>query len=207
LESWRERENLARAMLTGRKHSGGGALPLLRVRAFPLVASGITLVILAGGSAGIAALAALPGLGVPPTVLDPVYAEQCAGCHMAYPPSLAPAVTWDRIMDDMDNHFGQSPGLPPDMVAHLRAWLDANGAGHWDTLPSHVLREPGPGGSQRITDAPGWRRVHRDIPEATFTSPPVYRRSNCDACHSDAASGRFAPQRIAVPETAGQSAK
>jgi hypothetical protein len=27
----------------------------------------------------------------------------------------------------------------------------------------------------------------------------VYRRSNCEACHADAATGLFSPQNIAIP--------
>ena len=57
-------------------------------------------------------------------------------------------------------------------------------------------------GSLRITDAPGWKRVHRHIPAAIFTAKPVYRRSNCAACHADAGTGQFAPQGIAIPNVA-----
>jgi hypothetical protein len=199
-ESWREHENLAAAMVTGEKRADAEAAPPRRVRAWPGPAAAITLLVGFGGAAGIAALAGLPGRGVPPAAVDPEYAEQCGGCHLPYPPSLAPAATWNGILDHMDNHFGEKPGLPPDMIARFRAYLDANDASHWDTLPAHRLRTPAPDGSLRITDAPGCRRIHRDIPAATFTSPPVYRRSHCDACHGDAATGRFAPQKIAVPD-------
>ncbi|HKM61312.1 MAG TPA: cytochrome b/b6 domain-containing protein [Acidisphaera sp.] len=198
-ESLRERENLARAMLTGRKRWGDVVGPRRPAHAVPALAVAIAVAGGLGGAAGIAALAALPARGVPPPTVDPVYAEQCGGCHLAFPPSLAPAATWNTVLDHMDSHFGENPGLPPDMIAHFRAYLDANDASHWDTLPAHVLRIPAPGGSLRITDTPGWKRIHRAIPSATFTSPPVYHRSHCEACHGDAATGRFAPQLIAVP--------
>ncbi len=200
-ESWRERDNLVRAMLTGRKQATPDALTAPPAKARGLLAA--VLVVAAGfaGAGAIAALAALPGYGVPPATLDPVFSEQCGSCHLAYPPSLAPAVTWNAILDRPHAHFGADTGLPPAMIAALRGYLDANSAEHWDTLPSWRFRVPGPGGARRITATPGWQRIHRHIPASVFAAPPVYSRGACEACHQDAASGMFAPQRIAMPST------
>ena len=198
-ESWRGNENLVAAMLTGDKplDPPAGAAP--SVRSHPRGAVAIALAVLAASTVAILALAALPGRGVPPTTLDPVFAEQCSACHLAFPPSLAPASTWNGILADLQHHFGADATLSPDQITQIRGWLDANAAGHWDTLPSHLLRDPAANGSLRITDTPGWRRQHQGIAAAVFTSNPVYRRNNCAACHADAATGRFAPQAIAIP--------
>jgi cytochrome b len=201
-ESWRGRENLVAAMLTGDKPARPPAEATRPAPSHPRVALAIMLGVLAVGGAGVAALAALPGRGVPPAALDPVFAEQCGACHLTYPPSLAPASTWDGILARLQQHFGADATLSAGQVAHLRAWLDANAAGRWDTLPSHLLRVPAADGSLRITDTPGWRRMHRHIPAAVFAAKPVYRRSDCAACHADAATGRFAPQGIAIPGAA-----
>jgi cytochrome b len=200
-ESWRGRENLTAAMLSGAKPVQPPYQPVAPARARPRLALAIALGGLAAGAFGIAALASLPGRGVPPPDPDPVVAEQCGACHLAFPASLAPAATWDAIMADLQHHFGADASLSPEQVSDIRGWLDANAARHWDTLPSHRLRQPAADGSLRITDTPGWRRLHRDIADAVFTAKPIYRRSNCAACHADAATGRFAPQRIAIPET------
>jgi cytochrome b len=197
-ESWREGDNLVRAMVTGRKRAAPQPLP--RVRARPLSATVLTMGLGLLGTGSVAALAALPGRGVPPAALDPVYVVQCGSCHLAYPPSLSSAATWNAVLDRMDAHFGEDTGLSPDIIAQLRPYLSGNAAGHWDTLPSWRLRMPATDGSLRITDTPGWRRIHRDIPAARFATAPVYRRSACESCHADAATGRFAPQQIAVPD-------
>ena len=198
-ESWRGRENLVAAMLRGDKPRDPPAESRPPVPARPRLAAAIALAVLLAGGAGVVALAALPAPGVPPATPDPIYAEQCGACHLAFPPSLAPAATWDGILADLQHHFGADATLSAGQVAHLRNWLNANAAEHWDTLPSHLLRVPAADGSLRITDTPGWRRMHRHIPDAVFASKPVYRRSACEACHEDAESGRFAPQRIAMP--------
>jgi cytochrome b len=199
-ESFRSRENLVAAMLTGDKpaHPPAEGAPL--APAHPRAALAIMLALLAASTTAIAALTALPGRGVPPATLDPVFALQCGACHLAFPPSLAPAVTWDGILADLKHHFGADATLSPEQVAQIRTWLDANAAGHWDTLPSHLLGVAAADRSLRITDTPGWRRRHRDIAEVVFTAKPIYRRSNCAACHADAATGLFAPEDIAIPD-------
>ena len=199
-ESWRARENLVAAMLTGDKPMEPPfvAVPAKNARSRLMLA--ILLGGLAASVAGIMALSTRPGRGAPPVAQDPMFAEQCGACHLALPPSLAPAATWNGILSDLAHHFGADATLSADQVAHIRAWLDANAAEHWDNLPSHLLRRPAADGSLRITDTPGWRRTHRHIPDAVFAMKPVYRRSDCEECHADAATGRFAPQRIAIPE-------
>jgi cytochrome b len=199
-ESWRGQENLVGAMLSGRKPTRPPAETAPPVSGHPRTALGVTLGVLTAAAALAASLAGLPGWGVPPVRLDPVFEEQCGSCHLAFPPSLAPAATWDRIMADTQHHFGTDMGLPPELVAHIHAFLDANSAEHWDTLPSHLLRTPATDGGSRISDMPGWQRVHRHIPAWVFAAKPIYRRSNCEACHADAATGRFAPQDIAIPK-------
>jgi cytochrome b len=199
-ESWRERENLVRAMVTGRKPAAPPAVAVASVRAEPRLAARLTLSVGLSGAAVVAALAALPGRGVPPDTLDPLFAEQCGSCHLAFPPSLAPAATWNAILDRMEAHFGRDTGLPPTMIAQLRTYLVANSAEHWDTLPSWQLRTPDPAGSLRISATPGWRRIHRGIPASVFAVSPILSRSSCEACHADAATGLFAPQAIAIPQ-------
>jgi cytochrome b len=200
LESWRGRENLVRAMLTGDKPAAPPGEAVRPARARPWAALGLLLIVVAGGTWATRALSARPGLGVPPAAVDPVVAEQCGACHLAFPPSLAPEATWRGILADLTHHFGADASLSPALAAHVGAWLEANAAERWDTLPSHLLRVPAADGSLRITDTPGWRRMHGHIPPAVFTARPIYRRSDCEACHADAASGGFAPQEIAVPE-------
>ncbi len=200
-ESWRGRENLTAAMLTGRKPALPPADAAPPARAHPVAAIALALVLLAAGTGGVLALSALPGWCVPPPARDATFDLQCGACHLAFPPSLAPAATWNAILADLQHHFGADASLSPDQVTSIRFWLDGNSAEHWDTLPSHVLRMAA-AGSLRISDTPGWQRLHRDIPAAVF-APKRLRHSDCAACHADAASGLFAPQEIDIPE-AGQ---
>ena len=197
-ETWHGRENLIRAMITGRKRAGAEMPP-----AAPPSHPGRALVLFAAlalaGAGAVAGLARLPGRGVPPATPDPVFAEQCGACHFAYPPSLAPAGVWQALMGDLAHHFSADASMSPDLVAHIRAYLLANAAGHWDTLPSWRFRVRDPADPRRITATPYWRRRHAGIPASVFATPAVGGKGACDSCHTDAATGCFAPQNIHVP--------
>jgi cytochrome b len=201
-ESRRHGENLARAMVTGRKRAfppADGAPP---ARARPLTTAAILAVGFLVGAAGVEHFAARPGFGVPPVTLNKTYVADCSGCHMAYAPELLPASSWTAIMADLANHFGEDASLGARATAAITAYLRANAAEHWDTLPAHLFRVVDPAKPGMISATPGWRRMHRRIPHSVFGAQPVGSPANCGACHADATSGRFAPQKIHIPEAA-----
>lgn len=198
-ESRRSRENLARAMVTGRKPARpGDHLPAARP-ARPVAAALLALGTLAIAAAGIGTLAARPPLGVPTAALDPVYAEECAACHVAYHPSLLPRASWNALFDGLDDHFGEDASLDPATTERLRAWVLANAAEVYDTKAANRLRAVDPSAPFSITGTRFWQRTHADIPEAVFAGPAVVSKGNCEACHADARAGRFYPGNIHIP--------
>ncbi len=203
LESWRGRQNLARAMVTGLKESAE-APQSAPVAGHPWIAGLAVAVAAAVLVPGTLALNALPGRGVPPPALDAAYVRECGGCHFAYPPSLAPAQTWVAVMDGLDDHFGENATIDSATATVLRGWLADNSSEHWDTRPAVTLRTTDPAQPQRITAAPAWTRFHRRIAEAVFKSQAVGAKGSCGACHHDASTGRFDPQQIAIPAKAFQ---
>jgi hypothetical protein len=76
------RENLIRAMLTGRKPAPVTA-PVQTRRARPVAAAAIVAVIAAIAVPGTVLLSPLPGRGVPAEPPSTVYAHECGGCHFA----------------------------------------------------------------------------------------------------------------------------
>ena len=198
-ESWRLRENLMRAMFTGRK-SGGAESLQAKATAHPGNAAAIVLAIAAIAVPGVIALSQLPAKGVPTAPLHPVYVKECGECHFAYPPSLAPAATWKAVMDGLADHFGENASLDPAKAATLQDWLTANSSERWDTRAANVFRRVNAADPQRITATPGWARVHEDIPGSAFKSKAVGAKGACKACHADAETARFDPQSIAIPK-------
>ncbi len=203
-ESRRTGENLAAAMVSGRKDARPGDVAAAARRAHPALALLIAVPLFAASGALIAWLAEKPGLGVPVAPLDPVYAEECGACHAPFHPSLAPAATWSAIMDGLTSHFGEDASLDPATAATIRRYLDANSAEAYDTKAANRLRRVDPADPLRITATPFWQRTHARLPDRIFAAKSVGARSNCAACHADASSGRFDPSAIEIPEDAAQ---
>lgn len=199
-ESLRSRENLVRAMVTGRKQARSGDHEPPARRAMPLAATLAVAVVVGGGGFGLSALAKREIPGVPTAALDPVYASECAACHVAYHPSLLPRNSWVALIDGLGDHFGEDASLDAATTAHLRGYVMANAAQAWDTKPANRFARVDPAAPFTITATPSWKRIHREIPDTLFASKAVIARSNCNACHRDAQSGRFYPGNIAIPK-------
>ncbi len=201
-ESRRTKENLVRAMVDGRKQARPGDAVMPARRSHPWLALAIATAIFGLAAGATVTLSNRPGLGVPTEPLDPIYLRECGSCHTAYHPSLLPASTWAVMLDGLAHHFGEDAALDPAAAQSIRAYLAANGAENYDTKAAHLFRAADPADPLRITATPFWRRVHRSLPEQVFSANAVGSRSECGACHRDAAAGLFNPLSIAIPEEA-----
>jgi hypothetical protein len=203
-ESVRGHPNLVLAMVTGEKEANAANDTARPARARPIAAALTLILVLASASRLVTALSSRPAYGVPVYPLDRIYVKECGSCHFPYPPSLAPRSRWIALMDRLADHFGEDASLEPDVAATIRAYLANNSAEKWDTRASHELALPNPHDSLRLTATPYWSWTHRRIPDAVFKSPAVRAKGACDACHTDAATGRFDPQNIEIPKRAFQ---
>lgn len=135
-------------------------------------------------------------------VSNPQYATECGACHMAYPPGLLPARSWQKIMSGLSDHFGENAELAPDVAKALSDYLAGNAADHATALRSErivrTLRlDQTP---LRITELPFFAQEHREIPARVSTgNPKVKSMSNCNACHTRAAAGSFSEREIRIP--------
>ncbi|MBZ0129214.1 MAG: cytochrome b/b6 domain-containing protein [Rhodobacteraceae bacterium] len=198
-ESWREAENLPRAMLTGRKvRRPGDRLPSATA-ARPMLAAGLAAAMIGAAIWGGLTLAARPGYGVPAPIPNAAYRRECGECHMAFAPSLLRREAWVMLMARLDAHFGEDASLDPATAAGITDWLSANASETADTRPAHVFARTDPAQPFSLTASRFWKRKHRDIDASVFAAAPVYSRVNCLACHSDAETGLFYPGNIAIP--------
>jgi len=201
LESRRSRENLALSMVNGEKEARPGDHPSRPVAANGLAAAAILALLAAILLAANASLASRPVAKMPVAPLDPVYAEECGACHMAYHPSFLPASSWKALMGGLDDHFGENASLDSATAAEIEAWLTANAADTADTKPAHLLSRTADAAPFTLTETPFWKRVHAGLPKELFASRPVGSASNCAACHRDAETGLMSPFAIDIPDT------
>ena len=139
-----------------------------------------------------------PALGYVQLTLPETYASECGDCHDAYHPSLRSSATWDNILINLSDHFGEDASLDDDTISELSEFLSANGAEAFDTEVAHLVGRIETD-SKRMTDTPAWERRHHDIEEDIFSQSNVGSKINCTACHSDAPTGRFDDSNIHIP--------
>ncbi|HXD42828.1 MAG TPA: diheme cytochrome c [Ramlibacter sp.] len=123
--------------------------------------------------------------------LLPKYQQECAACHVAYPPGLLPAASWQRITSNLSRHFGTDASLDAASTRELSAWLAANAA------TSRRVQEAPP--DDRITRSAWFARKHDDVPARAWKLPAVKSAANCNACHQQAQQGIFNEHDVRVP--------
>lgn len=126
--------------------------------------------------------------------LLPAYKQECAACHVAYPPGLLPAASWQRLMTNLPRHFGTDASVDAATLKDLSAWLTANAG-----TSKRVRRDPTPPPDDRITRSAWFQREHREVSAATWKLAAVKSPSNCAACHTRADQGAFNEHDIRIP--------
>lgn len=123
--------------------------------------------------------------------LLPSYKTECAACHVAYPPGMLPAGSWQRLMTHLPKHFGTDASLDPAVANEVSAWLSthaATGRRAADLPPE-----------DRITRSAWFTRQHDEVSPATWTRPSIKSPSNCAACHGSAGLGDFNEHNVRIP--------
>jgi hypothetical protein len=129
------------------------------------------------------------GVRVP---LLPRYTQECGACHLAYPPGMLPAPSWQRIMGTLSKHYGTDASLDAATVQELSVWLKAH-AGTY----RRVGEEPP---QDRISTSAWFVRKHDELDPAIWKQAAVKSAANCNACHTRAEKGSFSEREIAFPK-------
>lgn len=127
----------------------------------------------------------------PSVPLLPAYQQECAACHIAYPPGMLPAASWQRLMGSLQNHYGTDASLDAATVKQLSVWLNTHAGTH--------KRVSAPPPDDRITRSAWFIREHDEVPAATWKRPAVKSAANCAACHTQADQGDFRERNIRIP--------
>jgi hypothetical protein len=134
---------------------------------------------------------------------DPVYVKECGSCHFPYSPGLLPARSWERHMQRLDKHFGESIQLPEATRTAVHHYLTQNAADVSQYDGSRTFMEDiKPSMTPfRFQDVPLYRQMHRIVLEVIDLKPKIKVRTltNCNACHQRAAEGSFWIDELVVP--------
>lgn len=121
----------------------------------------------------------------------PQYAQECAGCHVAYPPALLSADSWQRIVTGLSQHYGVDASLDAAQIDTIGRWL-ASEAGAYKKVQTSPPED-------RISRSDWFVRKHRRVDPEIWRLASVKSPAQCTACHIQADQGRFDEHDLRTP--------
>ena len=132
----------------------------------------------------------------------PEFETECGSCHMAYQPELLPAVSWDKVMSDLENHFGEDASIDTQTQQLIANHLKRFSAEKSDSRLSRrkIMRDLGNRVYLRISEIPKLKREHSEhISTSVLKRPAIRSIANCAACHIPAAQGEYDEDYVRIP--------
>ncbi len=208
-ESIFHKENLVWSMISGNKEV---AMPELMptVKNHHFLASFILLSVLAGSLFYLRGYITettddlyQPYTG-PTLATNETWLEECSDCHSLYHPSLLPQRSWDKIIKQQNDHFGDELDLDVETLTTLKTFFDANSAEQEASEPARKINASIPNGLVpiRVTETSYWKKKHADIDQRYWESDKVNSKGNCNACHLDADRSTFEDSNMRLPTIA-----
>ncbi|MBK6851005.1 MAG: diheme cytochrome c [Burkholderiales bacterium] len=119
------------------------------------------------------------------------FEQECGACHVAFPPAMLPAASWQRLSANLGKHFGVDASLDAATAKELSTWLIDNAGTH-----RRVVEAPP---EDRISRAAWFVRKHDEVSARTWKLPAVKSAANCSACHPKAQEGDFDEHAVRIP--------
>lgn len=111
--------------------------------------------------------------------------KQCSSCHKPYPPFMLPKDSWAKLMQGLENHFGETiseHNITKADQESIYAYLIAHSAEDSNhTLALKTLQSLGELRPLSMKKVPYWRDIHENV----VLPVDVKSASNCFACHKD----------------------
>ena len=135
-------------------------------------------------------------------VNNQLYIKECGSCHFPYQPGLLPANAWNKMMANLDKHFGSDATLAPEDFQTLSKYLNDNSAEkNMQYKRSNRIVSSIPAGQipDSISTTPYIIKKHNELKKSMITQPEVKGLFNCMACHSTADKGSYSEKDIKIP--------
>jgi len=133
-----------------------------------------------------------------------LFVSECASCHTLYPPSLLPKKSWEVMMEDLEDHFGDDASLEPEDTQSILAYLVKKSAQNSTSEASvNILKSLQNKDTIAITQTPFWKKRHKNIDNRYFESKQVKSKANCKSCHLDVEKGVLEDENIKMPDIRG----
>lgn len=130
-----------------------------------------------------------------------LFYDECISCHTLYPPHLLPKKSWVKMMDNLEDHFGDDASLEQEDVDSIKEYLLKNSA-EVSTKESayKILKSMDTNVTLAITETPYWKKRHKEIDKNVFKRKKIGNISNCKACHNKIEQGLLNDKDIKIPQ-------
>ena len=135
-------------------------------------------------------------------VNNQLYIKECGSCHFPYQPGLLPSNAWNKMMTNLDKHFGSDASLAPEDFQTLSKYLNDNSAEknmqykRSNKIVSSLAKNQIP---DSISTTPYMIKKHEDIKKNLISQNEVKGLFNCIACHKTADKGIYGERDINIP--------
>lgn len=134
-------------------------------------------------------------------VNNSTYSENCGFCHFVYQPGLLPAASWNKILNDLETHFGEPVVIDQNYLKAIAEYLKANAADSSSTEKSlKIMKSLGDQTPLRITEVPYIQKKHHEITKDILARKSIGSLSNCSACHKTAEKGFYDDDGVLIPK-------
>ena len=116
---------------------------------------------------------------------------------LCIPPNILPKKSWELIMSDLENHFGDDASIDEGTNRNILAFLVKNSAeestmqASWNFLNSIEDKD-----IIAPSQTAFWKKTHKDISKEIFDHEKVKSKANCKACHTDIEKGLIENENI-----------
>ena len=119
-----------------------------------------------------------------------VFAKECGSCHMIYAPFLLPKKSWEIMMANLEDHFGDDASVDEETNKEILNFLISNSAEQQgNNTAFNILKYAKNDQNIAITQNEYWIQKHRKIDEKIFLKSDIKSKANCAACHKGIENG------------------
>ncbi len=135
--------------------------------------------------------------------LNANFDNECGSCHITYPPYLLPKESWVKMMNELDDHFGDDASLDEQTRVAILDFLEKNSAETSTHKAAFKITKSLKNSDETIiavSSTPYWKAKHKDIDSKVFDTQAVKNKANCIACHKEIDTGLLEKDLIALPK-------
>lgn len=137
-----------------------------------------------------------------PDVSNASWKTECASCHMLYQPGLLPERSWTKMMNNLEQHFGENAALDDKTKKEITDFLVSNASDKsYSRRGQKILKTINANETPlRISETRYFIRKHDEVSPETYKRKAIGSPANCIACHSNAERGDFSEENVRIPK-------